>query len=410
MIKLNGGKVMFKLVCTVCGKEHDHEKIQTVSDCHKKPLFVEYDTSKVNWTKESLKDLKGNSMWKFKEMMPVVDDQNIIDLGEGDTPMIKAHQRGSFEGYSNLYIKDEGINPTGSFKARGIGAALSKAKELGVTKVAIPSAGNAAGATAAYAASAGMECYVFMPQDTPEMIVKECVALGANVYLVDGIISDCGHIVSKGVDEIGWFPISTLKEPYRVEGKKTMGYELAIDLDFELPDAIIYPTGGGTGLIGMWKAFRELESMGVIGSERPKMITVQSTGCAPIVRAYESGVRDAGFWDNAATVASGLRVPTAIGDFLILDAINESGGKAISVTDEELLSAQLEMCADQGIFACPEGGATWAAAKKLVEDGYLSKDDKIVLFNTGSGMNYTNVIELDLPVLDPNDPDILKKL
>lgn len=401
---------MYKLKCTACNQEHDIHKIQTVSDCCEKPLYPHYDLKAIGWSRQSMRALIGDSMWKFRDVMPVLDDANIVSLGEGLTPLMPLIPRGPFSEYHNLYVKEEGLNPTGSFKARGISAALSKAKELGITRVAIPSAGNAAGATAAYAAKAGMDCYVFMPQDTPEVIVKECIAFGVHVYLVNGLISDCGAIVQKGIDTMKWFPLSTLKEPYRVEGKKTMGYELALDFDFELPDAIIYPTGGGTGLVGMWKAFDEMEQMGILSSKRPKMIAVQSDGCAPMVKAFNNSKRHAEFWKNAETVAAGLRVPAAIGDFLILDAIAASHGTAIAVSDAELLSAQLDICKYQGIFACPEGGATWAAYKKLADNGFLSKDERVVLFNTGSGMNYTNVIEVNCPILDPNDPNIIEKL
>lgn len=399
---------MYRLVCTKCGQEHDATTVQKTSSCCNKPLFAEYQFPDIS--REELLSWSGDNMWKFRAVMPVADQANIVSLGEGCTPLLKAEQRGPFIDCPNVYIKDEGVNPTGSFKARGISAAISKAKELGIKRVAIPSAGNAAGATAAYAAKAGMECYIFMPEDTPQTIVKECVAYGANVFLVRGLISDCGAIVAQGIEKMGWFPLSTLKEPYRVEGKKTMGYELALDFNFNLPDAIIYPTGGGTGLIGMWKAFAEMEAMGIEFSKKPKMISVQAAGCAPIVRAYEAGRRDAGFWEGASTVASGLRVPGAIGDFLILDAIYQSGGKAVAVSDQELLKAQRELCEYQGVFACPEGGATWAAYKQLRREGFLTDEDKVVLFNTGSGIKYTNVISADCPILDPQDRSVIDKI
>jgi threonine synthase len=397
------------LRCPACGKEYNPSQINTLCSCGK-PLLATYHLDQIKVTPEEVRTRKERSMWKFREVMPVKNPENIVSLGEGMTPLLHLEARGAFADYSNLYVKDEAINPTGSFKARGISAAVSMAKELGIKTLAIPSAGNAAGATSAYAARAGMECYIFMPQDTPATIVKECVTLGAHVYLVDGLISDCGKIVAQGAAKFGWFALSTLKEPYRIEGKKTMGYELAFDLDFELPDVIVYPTGGGTGLIGMWKAFDEMEELGWIGSKRPRMVSVQSAGCAPIVRAYEKHVHDAGFWDGAATVASGLRVPSAVGDFLILDAVYESGGAAVAVTDEELMQGQSELARYQGIFAAPEGGATWAALQKLRAQGKIQPDEKVVLFNTGSGLKYTELIKLDLPILDPSDPDILSKL
>lgn len=401
--------MLHNLRCPACGKEYDPSQINTLCSCGK-PLLATYHLDQIKVTPAEVRARKERSMWKFREVMPVKDPKNIVSLGEGMTPLLHLEARGSFADFPNLFVKDEALNPTGSFKARGISAAVSMAKELGIKTLAIPSAGNAAGATSAYAARAGMECYIFMPQDTPATIVKECVVQGSHVYLIDGLISDAGKIVAQGAAKFGWFALSTLKEPYRVEGKKTMGYELAFDFDFELPDVIIYPTGGGTGLIGMWKAFDEMEKLGWIGSKRPRMVSVQSAGCAPIVRAYENHVRDAGFWQGAETVASGLRVPSAVGDFLILDAIYQSGGAAIAVTDEELMQGQGEMARYQGIFAAPEGGATWAALQKMRQQGLVQPDEKIVLFNTGSGLKYTDLLTLNLPILDPNDPDLLSKL
>ena len=401
--------MLHNLRCPVCQTEYDPSQINTVCKCGK-PLLATYDLDQIKVTPEEVRARKERSMWKFSEVMPVKNPENIVSLGEGMTPLLHLESRGTFADYKNLYVKDEAINPTASFKARGISAAVSMAKELGIKTLAIPSAGNAAGATSAYAARAGMECFIFMPQDTPATIVKECVMHGSHVYLVDGLISDCGKIVGQGAAKFGWFALSTLKEPYRIEGKKTMGYELGFDFDFKLPDVIIYPTGGGTGLIGMWKAFDEMEKLGWIDSKRPRMVSVQSTGCAPIVRAYEKHSRDAGFWEGAETVAAGIRVPSAIGDFLILDAIYDSKGYAVAVTDEELMQGQSEMARYQGIFAAPEGGATWAALKKLRAQGKIQPDEKIVLFNTGSGLKYTELLTLNLPILDPKDPDLLNKL
>jgi len=303
------------------------------------------------------------------------------------TPLFHAPQLGD-----KWYVKDEGLNPTASFKARGMTTAVSMAKHLGVKKFAVPSAGNAAGAMSAYAAKAGMEAHVFMPKDTPSACILECQILGAHVILIDGLITDCAAEVGRRKSAEGWFDLSTLKEPYRAEGKKTMGYELAEQMDWKLPDAIIYPTGGGTGLVGMWKAFDEMERMGWIDSRRPKMISVQASGCAPIVRAFEKGERFAEEFPNAHTSASGLRVPRAIADFVMLDLIRASEGTAITVTDEEMISAAKEMAAKTGVFAAPEGGATLAAARHLSESGFLNPADTVVLFNTGSGLKYLEAL------------------
>jgi threonine synthase len=325
--------------------------------------------------------------------MPVERDDNIVSLSEGWTPLLAARRLAEKTGISEVYIKDESLNPTQSFKARGMSAAVSMARELGAKKLAVPSAGNAAGALAAYAARAGLECFIFMPRDTPRANVVECEQTGASVTLMDGLITDCGAEVGRRKEAEGWFDVSTLKEPYRVEGKKTLGYELAEQLNWELPDVIIYPTGGGTGLIGMWKAFDEMQAMGWIDSKRPRMVTVQAAGCAPIVRAFEEGKRFADEFPNAATTASGLRVPKAIGDFLILDAIRQSGGTAIAVTDEELIAATREIGAAEGVFCAPEGAACLPALRKLVQAGMVDKNDRVVLFNTGSGVKYMESFE-----------------
>jgi threonine synthase len=321
-------------------------------------------------------------------VLPVEREENIISLGEGWTALLHAQRLGAQLRMRELYIKDESQNPTQSFKARGMAAAVSMARELGVSKLAVPSAGNAAGALAAYAARAGMEAFIFMPKDTPQANVIECQQTGAHVTLMDGLITDCGAEVARRKEAEGWFDVSTLKEPYRVEGKKTLGYELAEQLDWELPDVIIYPTGGGTGLIGMWKAFDEMERMGWIGPKRPRMVTVQAAGCAPIVRALEEGKRFADEFLNAQTTASGLRVPRAIGDFLILDAIRASGGTAIAVTDEELIAATREIGAAEGMFCAPEGAACLPALRKLIERDQVKPDERVVLFNTGAGVKY----------------------
>ena len=383
------------LECANCGLRHEAGVLQNLCIECGKPLLVRYDLRAAAQTlhKDSLKEREA-SLWRYREVLPVNDWNNIVSLGEGWTPLLNAQRlAGSLPITLDLYIKDEGQNPTQSFKARGMTTAISMAKELGVRKVAVPSAGNAAGAMAAYAARAGMEAHIFMPSDTPRANMIECQQTGANVTLIDGLITDCGKIVAERKEAEGWFDVSTLKEPYRVEGKKTMGYELGEQLNWDLPDVILYPTGGGTGLIGMWKAFDEMEQMGWIGSKRPRMVSVQSSTCAPIVRAFEKGERFADEFENASTVASGLRVPKAIGDFLILDAIRASGGTAIAVTDAELIKAVGEIGAAEGIFCAPEGAACLAALRKLIESDVVNDGETIVIFNTGSGVKYLEAFE-----------------
>lgn len=382
------------LYCSSCGKEHSPRRLLNLCDCGK-PLFVAYDLEKAQTTlsRESLAD-RVPSLWRYEEVLPVEDRSNRLTLGEGMTPLVLAERLGKLLGMRHLYIKDESLNPTGSFKARGMSVAISMAKELGVKKLAVPSAGNAAGALAAYAAKAGLEAFIFMPKDTPKANIIECRQTGAHVTLIDGLITDCGRIVGDRKQAEGWFDVSTLKEPYRVEGKKTMGYELAEQLGWELPDVILYPTGGGTGLIGMWKAFDEMERMGWIGSQRPRMVSVQAEGCAPIVQAFKSGLQSGAQIDDARTVASGLRVPRAIGDFIMLDILRKSGGTAVAVTDEELLCAVKDIGAAEGIFVAPEGGACLPALKQLIERGEVSGDERVVLFNTGTGLKYLDVFEM----------------
>lgn len=398
------------LECANCAKEYQAGiPYNLCSECGK-PLFVRYDLEKAakTLTKDSLKT-RESSLWRYREVLPVENTENVVSFGEGWTPLLKADRLAQTLPLKlNLLIKDEGQNPTQSFKARGMTAAISMAKELGVKKLAVPSAGNAAGALAAYAARAGMEAHIFMPSDTPHANIVECEQTGAFVTLVDGLITDCGKIIAERKEAEGWFDVSTLKEPYRVEGKKTMGYELAEQFAalssppsqggvaaasadgvvLSLPDVILYPTGGGTGLIGMWKAFDEMEQMGWIGPERPRMVSVQSETCAPIVQAFHAGERFAEEFQNAATVASGLRVPKAIGDFLILDALRESNGTAIAVTDEELVNAVGEIGALEGIFAAPEGAACLPALRKLIEQDSVKEGETVVIFNTGSGIKY----------------------
>jgi threonine synthase len=377
------------LECGLCGLEHEARRLHNLCTACGKPLLVRYDLERATmFLKKDSLAARRPDMWRYREVLPVKDDDNIVALGEGWTPLLRAPRLERRLGIQELYIKDESQNPTQSFKARGMAVAVSMAKELGAKKLAVPSAGNAAGALAAYAARAGLKSYIFMPRDTPRANVVECEQTGAHVTLMDGLITDCGAEVGRRKEKEGWFDVSTLKEPYRVEGKKTLGYELAEQMEWRLPDVIIYPTGGGTGLIGMWKAFDEMERMGWISSKRPRMVTVQAEGCAPIVRAFEEGNRFADEFPNAATTASGLRVPKAIGDFLILDALRVSGGTAVAVSDEELIAATREIGALEGIFCAPEGAACLPALRKLIESGEVNKHETVVLFNTGSGVKY----------------------
>lgn len=382
------------LYCSACGEGYRPNKLHNLCTVCGKPLLVGYDLDRAarTLTKESLKN-RISTLWRYEEVLPVVRKHNRVSLGEGWTPLHHAKNLGEKYDLPNLLIKDEGMNPTQSFKARGMTMAISMAKELGVKKVAVPSAGNAAGALSAYAALAGMESFIFVPKDTPRACVIECKALGANLTLVDGLITDCGKIVAERKEKEGWFDVSTLKEPYRIEGKKTMGYELAEQLNWELPDVIFYPTGGGTGLIGMWKAFDEMEELGWIGSFRPRMISVQAEGCSPIVDAFHQNLKHGAEIENAHTVASGLRVPKAVGDFIMLDILRTSGGTAVAVSDEDLVKDAVEIGENEGIFAAPEGGALLVALKKLLETGEVKRDEKIVLFNTGSGIKYLEAFE-----------------
>jgi len=381
------------LECANCGTHYEADRLQNLCKECGKPLLVRYDLEKAarTLTKDSLKNREAN-LWRYREVLPVENEENIVCLGEGWTPILKTERLAEKLGVKlNLYIKDESQNPTQSFKSRGMTTAVSMAKELGAEKLAVPSAGNAAGALAAYAARAGMEAHIFMPSDTPRANIIECEQTGAFVTLINGLITDCGAEVARRKEAEGWFDVSTLKEPYRVEGKKTMGYELAEQFDWNLPDVILYPTGGGTGLIGMWKAFDEMEAMGWIDSKRPRMVSVQSATCAPIVRAFQEGKRFADEFENAETVASGLRVPKAIGDFLILDALRESNGTAIAVSDEELLKAVKEIGANEGLFVAPEGAACLPALRKLIEQDFVKENETVVIFNTGAGVKYLEV-------------------
>jgi threonine synthase len=398
---------MTAIVCSYCGQRYGADQLLTVCDACGKVLLVEYDLEAAARTlKPDSLMARDWDLWRYAEIMPVREAANRLTLGEGGTPLLKVQRTGQAIGLSQLLLKDEGRNPTGSFKARGLGAAVSRARELGVTCIALPSAGNAAAAASAYAARAGLEAVVFMPEDAPDVFKAECRALGARVYLVKGLINDAGKIVREHSAERGWFDVSTLKEPYRAEGKKTMGLELAEQLGWSVPDAIVYPTGGGTGIVGMWKAFDELEAMGLIGPQRPRMIVVQAENCAPIVRAFEQGERHAPLWEDARTIAPGMRVPVAIGDYLILDAVRASCGTAVSVGDDALLKMMHWVSATEGFHVSPEVGAAFAATARLRDSGFLAEDDRVVVFGTGSGLLHTDLVDDGYPVVDPNGADI----
>lgn len=377
------------LSCTACGLRHEWKELQNLCRACQKPLFAEYDFAGIaqTWKRQTLAT-RPKSLWRYREVLPLPPQIDPISLGEGGTPLLWAERFGKKTGIPQLWVKDEAQNPTQSFKARGMAVAVSMAKFLGAKKLAVPTAGNAGGALAAYAARAGLEAQIFMPDDTPRANVIECQELGAHVTLVAGLITDCAAEIGKRKEEEGWFDLSTLKEPYRVEGKKTLGYELAEALDWQLPDAILYPTGGGTGLIGMWKAFAEMESLGWIGKKRPRMFSVQASGCAPIVRAFAAGETAATEFPNAQTCASGLRVPKAVGDFLMLRILRESKGGAIAIDDAEMITTGREVGAAEGMFVAPEGAACFAALRKLSESGEIAADEEVVIFNTGAGIKY----------------------
>ena len=361
------------------------------------PLLVRYHLARARSEVDREAVQRGaSSLWRYASLLPLRDPAHVVTLGEGMTPLLRTPRLGRRLGLDRLFVKDESANPTGTFKARGMALAVSMANEFGVRKLAAPSAGNAASALAAFGARAGLEVHLFMPRDAPRANAVECEAMGAHVTLVDGLISDCGRIVAERREAEGWFDVSTLKEPYRLEGKKTMGLELAEQLGWRLPDAVFYPTGGGVGLIGMWKAFDELEKLGWIDAKRPKMIVVQAAGSAPIVRAWKEGERESVYWDDAATVASGLRVPKALGDFMVLDALRESGGTAVAVEDQELLDAGHLLAESEGIFAAPEGASCVAAAERLVREGFLNASDEAVIYNTGTGLKYLDAWETRL--------------
>jgi threonine synthase len=381
------------LDCTACGKKHDRRRLQNLCAACGKPLFaiVDLPAAGRELTPEKL-STRERSLWRYRELLPLPKDVESVSLGEGGTPLLTSKKFGA-EVDVDLWIKDESLNPTQSFKARGMSVAVSMAKYLGAKKLAAPSAGNAGGALAAYAARAGLEAHIFMPRDTPRANIIECREVGAHVTLIDGLITDCGAEIARRKEKEGWFDLSTLKEPYRIEGKKTLGYEIAEQLNWKLPDVILYPTGGGTGLIGMWKAFDEMETLGWIGGQRPRMFSVQSSGCAPIVRAFEGGENFAAEFPNAHTVASGLRVPKAIGDFLMLEILRKSKGGAIAIDDEEMIRAVREIGSKEGLFVAPEGAACFVALKKLRVSGKIDIGERVVIFNTGSGIKYLDVFK-----------------
>ena len=376
------------LECGLTGERFEADTVQTLSSAGR-PLLVRYD---LDAAREAVSrdavEARHDDWWKYREILPVRRSEDVVSLGETFTPLIPVPRSAARLGASWALVKDEGRLPTGSFKARGLGMAVSMAKEFGLTRLAMPTNRNAGAAMAAYASRAGLETFIFCPADTPEVNVREIALQGANVWRVDGLIDDCGRIVGEGKEAMGWFDVSTLKEPYRIEGKKTMGVELLEQLGWEVPDAIMYPTGGGTGLIGMWKAFDELEALGWIGPERPRMYAVQAAGCAPMVRAFEAGERHATRWEDAHTIASGIRVPAAVGDFLILDAVRDSGGAAIAVEDDDIDRWATTVAQEDGLLICPEGAATFAAWEQGLERGLIGRDDRVVLFNCGNGLKY----------------------
>ena len=376
------------LDCTKCEKTYEPGRVYTLCSCGA-PLYARYDLARAALEmRPGHLELREPSMWRYREVLPLPEGAERVSLGEGFTPLLEAPRLGRQLGLKHLLIKEEAGNPTGSFKARGLSMAVSMAKALGATDVCLPSAGNAGSALAAYAAAAGLKAHVFLPRDIAKLFVMETEAYGAHVEMVDGLISDAGRVCAAQAKEHGWYECATLKEPYRVEGKKTMGYEIAEQLDWTLPDAILYPTGGGTGLVGMWKAFAEMETMGFVGSKRPRMYAVQAEGCAPIVKAFLEGREDAPMWEGATTHAHGLRVPKALADFLILRGVRESGGSAIAVSEAEIVAGVKDAAANQGLFMAPEGGACVAAARKLKASGQLKDDDSVVIFDTGTGYKY----------------------
>jgi len=393
------------LECSLCNGRLEAGRVANLCHCGG-PLLVRYDldTLRHRWRRREVGH-GPSSMWRYAPVLPPAE--SVVSLGEGWTPLLRTRRLGARLGVDSLWVKDEGVNPTASFKARGLACAISMCVELGIRKVAIASAGNAASALAAYAAAAGIAARIFMPRDVPQANYLECRAYGADLALVDGPIGDCARLAAELCAKDGWFDLGTLKEPYRVEGQKTMGYEVAEQMDWELPDAIFCPTGGGVGIIGMWKAFDEMEKLGWIGSRRPRMIAVQAEGCQPLVRAFQENQPRSRFFENAHTVAAGLRVPKALGDFLVLQGVRESGGAAVAVSDDEMLEAGIQLASDQGVYAAPEGAACVAALQKLLASGFFKGDERIVLYNTGSGLKYPEAYSTRFPRTAAGEQDKL---
>lgn len=391
------------LECSKCGDKYDSERCMHLCECGK-PLLVRYDLQSVkdSLSKEQLLSRRAD-LWRYRELLPVRSPDNIVSMGEGMTPLVPLKGLGPELGLPNLYLKDEGMLPTGTFKDRGAAVGVSRARELGVKSLIMPTNGNAGSSWAAYCARAGIKAVVVMPKDAPIINRKEVAIAGAALYLVNGLISDAGRIVARAVSEHGWFDASTLKEPYRIEGKKTMGLELAEQFGWEMPDVVLYPTGGGVGLIGIYKGLKELQEIGWIGAKMPRLVAVQSTGCAPIVKAWEERKSESVFWENAGTVAFGMTVPKALGDFLVLEAVYSTEGCAVAVADEEILNAQQMLAATEGRFVCPEGAATLAGAAVLARSGWITRHDKVVLLNTGGGLKYPQTVQCDPPLLAPGD-------
>ncbi len=391
------------LECPKCLTKYDTEQPHQLCSCGS-PLLVKYDLAAVA-ARMSKSDVAARppDLWRYRELLPVIAEENIVSLGEGMTPLLKLERLGTRIGMSHLYLKDEGIIPSGSFKARGAAVGVSRAKELGVTTLAMPTNGNAGGAWALYCAKAGIAAVIVMPKDAPAIPRSECAIAGARLFLVDGLISDAGKIVGQAIGERGWYDASTLKEPYRIEGKKTMGLELAEQFGWEMPDVVLYPTGGGVGLIGIYKALCELREMGWVSGELPRLVAVQATGCAPIVRAWQQRAAESEFWENAHTCAFGITVPKAIGDFLVLDAVYKTDGCAVAVTDEATLAAESLLATTEGTFVCPEGAACMAATQKLLADGWLGPDERVVVLNTGCGIKYPETVTSDPRLLQPSD-------
>jgi threonine synthase len=391
------------LECPRCAATYDGGQRIQVCACGA-PLLARYDLERVGAVVDRQALLaRPASLWRYRELLPLRDDAHIVSLGEGLTPLVRAPRLGRRFGFENLFIKDEGIIPTGTFKARGAAVGVSCAREVGVDTLAMPTNGNAGGAWAAYCAAAGIRCVIVMPQDAPAINTKEIAVTGADLFLVDGLISDAGKIVGRAVARHGWFDASTLKEPYRIEGKKTMGLEIAEQMGWRVPDVILYPTGGGVGIIGIYKALRELQALGWIGAKMPRLVAVQASGCAPIVKAYEARETASEFWEGAATCAFGITVPKALGDFLVLEAVYATHGCAVAVTDAAILEAQGQIAAAEGNFVCPEGAATLAAARKLLSQGWIQPEEEVVLLNTGTGLKYPQTVEAHPPLLAPGD-------